>query len=277
MNLTEAANTLDHRSLYNRLFDIRVSGDSKPLTAFDGGAAARGADTYTALIKSDVTVGDRHNTAPSPALAASTAYQDRFDQGPIAASAAAMTELVKAGWLPSPLPPIAWTTPTVSQRSTHDLRPILLGLRRMHGSFDEALQMVKQVSSFVDAALEATNMYREGSAVRLLIPLLASEPVVSQGLILERKLMSDVAFQKGIKVLEELGICVELTKRQSHRGWAAAGKGLLPSFDGFEVEWFTLQYAKTKETPTLSTAQSEGLKHFTELEDAVEALDRLID
>lgn len=276
VRLAEAAVTLDHRSLYNRLFDIRVAGGSNPLTAFDGGAAARAADTYTVLLSSEVKAVQKRRNVPSPAFAASTAYQNTIDQGLIGASKAAMAELAKAGWLPSPLPPIAWLAPPVSQRTTHDLRPVLIGLRRMHESLCDALRLVRQVSSFIDAAREVTNTYREGSAVRLLIPLLASEPVASQGLILKCKLMSDVAFQNGINILVEHGICIELTKRQSHRGWAAAGKGLLPSFDGFEVEWFQGDCAKERQSPAPKPARPNQRDDLAELDKAVADLDRLL-
>lgn len=279
VRIAETGEAFNHRALYNRLYHITVAGETDRRTAFDGGAAQHAADAYESLLSNDGRDA-RYKTnrqiqttsIPSPALDAVLAYQDASVEGPLTASQEAMQVLLKGGWLPSPRPPLAWR----SSLRAIQAKTLVPMLRDMSDALDQALTIVIAVETFVKAAEGHTRGFRQGSAVKRLLPVLACDPVVTQERVVTAGLMSNVAFQKGIKELEALGVCAELTKRKRHRAWVAA-LAIVPKFEGLVISVFSgPETGEPKQRLQNEAGNKVEQTTFEEMENALTNLEKLI-
>lgn len=282
VRLADTGEPFNHRALYNRLYHITVAGDTDRRIALDGGAAQHAAETYESLLshvgnkgrwKAQRRAQPHTLSVPSPALDAACAYRAAGVDGPRTASQAAIDTLMHYGWLPAPPPPIAWR----SSLRAIQAKTLVPMLRDMSDALDQALTTVIAVETFVKTAEADTSGFRQGSAVKRLISVLARDPVVTQERVVTAGLMSNVAFQKGIKELEALGVCAEVTKRKRHRGWAAAST-LIPKFKGLVIPVFrgseTVQPKQRLQNEAGNKAEQTTLD---EMENALTNLERLLD
>lgn len=281
VRLTQADDPFDHRALYSRLFDVAVAGETNRLTALDAGRAQLAAEVYTQLLSGRRKTPSKAQSCRSPALASVNAYDDAAARaGPMEASLAALDWLEINGWLPTPAPPVAWSFGEVSQKRTPNsytvsLKAIRSSVSTLYSTLKAADDLVTHIAAFLYAAQDAASHFREGSAARVLIRHLAQEPVVTQGYILKEGVMSDVAFQNGIRALEEIGICAEITGRQRHRAWIAAGTGLMPPFENYMCAPFPPEPAKDEQLSAGNNVSPLAASNFTELDKAMIEVERL--
>lgn len=281
VRLADTGEAFNHRALYHRLYHITVAGKTDRRTAFDGGAAQHAAQAYHSLLSkagggapSQTRRQSQVGYGPSPALEAVLAYRHASVDGPLTASRAAMNALAVYDWLPSPTPPIAWRA---SLRAIQ-AKSLAAALRSLSEALTDAVETVDAVERYLGAAEAVTQGFRTGSAVRTLLPVLAREPVVTQGVVLQMGLMSDVSFQNGVKELEALGVCLELTKRKRHRCWTALGRGLIPSFEGLALPALLVANKGRKERSlAIVTQENLGFDRFGNLEKALDAISKLVD